>query len=126
MMPHPIARTALTLALSAAAVSTAAADPAEKLGAVSFANSCSEAVQPYLQRAVAMLHSFWWGEGDKAFHDVLQRDPGCAIAGWGIAAIAIGNPYASGAPPEAAKKAQEAIDQARKIGAKSERERGYI
>jgi hypothetical protein len=125
-MSHPIARAAFTLALSAAAGASAIADPAEKLGTVSFENSCSAAVQPKLQRAVALLHSFWWSEGDKAFSDVLQEDPGCAIAGWGIAAIAIGNPYASGATPEGAKKAQEAIDQARKIGAKSERERGYI
>jgi len=109
-----------------ATASAAWADPAEKLGQVSFANSCSEAVQPHLQRAVALLHSFWWSEGDKAFRDVLQRDPSCAIAGWGVAALAIGNPYASGATPDGAKKAQEAIDQARAIGAKSERERGYI
>jgi len=73
-----------------------------------------------------LLHSFWWSEGDKAFRDVLQRDPGCAIAGWGIAVLAIGNPYASGATPEGAKYAQEAIAQARAIGAKTERERGYI
>src|SRR5215212_10043544 len=118
-MSHLVARTALSLALSAVAVSAAVADPAEKLGSVSFANSCSAAVQPKLQRAVALLHSFWWGEGDKAFREVLAQDPGCAIAGWGIAALAIGNPYASGATPDGAKKAQEAIDQARAAGAKT-------
>ncbi len=125
-MPRLIARASFTIALAVTTASAASADPAEKLGAVSFANSCSEAVQPYLQRAVALLHSFWWSEGDKAFRDVLQRDPSCAIAGWGIAALAIGNPYATGATPDGAKRAQEAIAQARAIGAKSERERGYI
>src|SRR5437868_11981825 len=121
-----IARIGFSLTAGFLAASAANAAPAEKLGAVSFANTCSEAVQPHLQRAVALLHSFWWSEGDKAFRDVLQRDPGCAIAGWGIAALAIGNPYASGATPEGAKHAQEAIAQARAIGAKTERERGYI
>jgi tetratricopeptide (TPR) repeat protein len=125
-MSHSAPRTVVAAVLSILATSGAVADPAEKLGSVSFANSCSAAVQPKLQRAVALLHSFWWGEGDNAFREVLAQDPGCAIAGWGIAALAIGNPYASGATPEGAKKAQEAIDQARTIGAKTERERGYI
>jgi len=125
-MSRLVARGAAALALAVAIASAASAQPAEKLGSVSFANSCSEAVQPHLQRAVAMLHSFWWGEGDKAFREVLQKDPGCAIAAWGIATIAIGNPYAAGASPERAKGAQEAIARARATGAKSERERGYI
>lgn len=116
----------LAIALAIATPSATRADPAEKLGKVSFANSCSEAVQPHLQRAVALLHSFWWSEGDKAFRDVLQSDPTCAIAGWGIATLAIGNPYATGPSPEKAKYAQDAIVQSRAVGAKSERERGYI
>jgi tetratricopeptide (TPR) repeat protein len=126
-MSHSIARTAGALALGLLlAASSARAEPAEKLGSVSFANSCSAAVQPRLQRAVALLHSFWWAEGDKAFREVLAQDPGCAIATWGIAALAIGNPYATGPTPEGAKRAQEAVAQGRAIGAKTERERGYI
>jgi hypothetical protein len=104
----------------------ALAEPVEKLGTVAFSNSCSDAVQPYLQRAVALLHSFWWDEADAAFSDVLERDPGCAIATWGIAAVAVGNPFATGATPAAAKKALAAIARGREIGAKTERERGYI
>jgi hypothetical protein len=125
-MPRSIARSALAFAMFIAAAPAAHGQSAEKLGNVSFPNSCSAEVNPYLQRAIALLHSFWWGEADKAFHDVLLRDPSCAIAGWGIAANAIGNPYATGPSPDVAKKAQEAIAQARAIGAKTERERGYI
>src|SRR5258708_5091511 len=121
-----IARIGFTLTAGFLAVSAGNAASPEKLGAVSFANTCSEAVQPRLQRSVALLHSFWWSEGDKAFRDVLVEDPSCAVAGWGIAALAIGNPYATGPSPEGAKRAQEAIAQARATGAKSERERGYI
>src|SRR3954467_10452376 len=123
-MVRLLPRSALVIAFSAAALSAAWADPAEKRGKGPFANSCSEAVQPRLQRAVALLHSFWWSEGDTAFREVLVEDPSCAIAGWGIAALAIGNPYATGPTPDGAKRAQEAIAQARAIGAKSERERG--
>jgi tetratricopeptide (TPR) repeat protein len=125
-MSYPLARTAVAIAISALTLAAARAETGEKLGTVSFASSCSAAVQPQLQRSVALLHSFWWSEGDKSFREVLAQDPSCAIATWGIAALAIGNPYATGATPEGAKRAQEAIAQGRAIGAKTERERGYI
>jgi len=35
-----------------------------------FANSCSGAVQETLQRGVALLHSFWFSEGEKTFRAV--------------------------------------------------------
>lgn len=119
-------RILVALLLSMLTAGFASAEPDEKLGTVAFSNSCSEAVQPHLQRAVARLHSFWWDKADAAFSDVLERDPGCAIAAWGIAAVAVGNPFATGATPAAAKKALAAIARGREIGAKTERERGYI
>ena len=45
----------------------------EKLGKVSFPTSCSPAVQPLFERGVALLHSFWFPEGLKAFNEVLVR-----------------------------------------------------
>ena len=67
---------------------------------------------------VAMLHSFWYSAGEKAFRDVLAEDPGCAIATWGIASILMKNPLAGqGASPKGAEQAQAAIDQGRRIGA---------
>ena len=84
-------------------------------------------VQPAFERAVAMLHSFWYSAGEQAFRDVLKEDPQCAIATWGIASILMSNPLAGqGASQKGAERAQEAIDEGRRIGAKTERERGYI
>jgi hypothetical protein len=100
--------------------------PPEQLGTVSFANSCSEAVQPELQRAVKLLHSFWWEQGERAFRDVLAKDPSCAIATWGIASILLGNTFSPGPTPAQAQAAAEALAQGRAIDAKTERERGYI
>jgi hypothetical protein len=97
------------------------------LGKVDFANSCSAQVQPELQRAVAMLHSFWYSAGEKAFRQVLAEDPGCAVATWGIASLLMNNPLAGqGASPQAAATAAAAIEQGRRIGAKTERERDYL
>jgi hypothetical protein len=112
-----------TFALSGGAAS---AQAEQKLGTVSFDNSCATSVQPELKRAVALLHSFWWKEADDAFAEVLAHDPSCAIATWGIATVAIGNPFGTGATPAAAQKALAAIGQGRKIGARTDRERRYI
>src|SRR5260370_1246793 len=74
-----------------------------------------------------MLHSFNYGPGERAFRDVLAQDPSCAIATGGIAALLMNNPLASiGPPKEWAERAQAAIDEGRKIGAKTARERDYI
>ena len=100
--------------------------PPERLGEVSFATTCQSAVQPGFTRAVALLHSFWFSEGEKAFRAVLAQDPDCAVAHWGIAAILIGNTFAGGATPEDARKATEAIERGRATGARTERERMYI
>lgn len=135
-MRHPsICSTAvLSLSLSLAMASTAWGDShahapgksPEQLGEVSFPTSCQPAVQPKFTRAVALLHSFWFSEGEKAFRDVLAQDPECAIANWGIAAILIGNTFGGNPTPEEVKKAQEAIDRGRATGAKTERERMYL
>ncbi len=98
-----------------------------KLGKVQFANSCSAAVQPKLQRAVAMLHSFWYGAAEPAFEEIAGEDPTCAIAAWGFASILMSNPLAgAGASPKDAERAQMAIDKGRAMGAKTERERDYL
>ncbi len=97
------------------------------LGKVTFPTSCDPKVQPAFERAVAMLHSFWFSAGEQAFRDVLKDDPQCAIATWGIASILMSNALAGqGASPKGAELAQAAIDQGRRIGAKTERERAYI
>ena len=67
--------------------------PGEKLGAVSFSTSCAPAVQQQVNRAMAMLHSFWFDEANKAFTAVATADPNCAMAHWGVAMTAWGNPF---------------------------------
>src|SRR5271168_3587772 len=105
---------------------TATGTPPEQLGLVSFANSCTPAVQAGFERGVALLHSFWWQEGEKTFREVLRRDPKCAIATWGIATILIGNPFLTGPTPAQAQQAQQVIELGRSLGASTERERLFI
>jgi tetratricopeptide (TPR) repeat protein len=100
--------------------------PPEKLGKVSFPTSCDRKVQPLFERGVALLHSFWFGEGLKAFTAVAEQDPGCAMAYWGIALNRLLNPFNGEAGASFVKHGQAAIEKARTIGAKTERERDYI
>jgi len=98
-----------------------------KLGKVAFENSCNPKVQPVLQRGVAMLHSFWYSAAEKTFRDVLAQDPTCAIAAWGVASILMSNPLAGqGASAKGAEQSIAILEQGRKIGAKTQRERDYI
>ncbi len=105
--------------------------PPEKLGKVDFAVSCGEAARPQFERAVALLHSFWYDAAEKAFLDVAKTDPSCGMAYWGVAMSnfhpiwAAGNPGAAPSPAELGKGV-EAVAKARAAGAKTERERDYI
>lgn len=54
-------------------------------GSVYFENSCGDAVAQKFNRAVEMLHSFEYVETDKLFKEILEVNPNCAMARWGIA-----------------------------------------
>ena len=65
----------------------------KKLGNMTFPSSCVKEQQQNLTRAVAMLHSFWFEQANKAFSDIAAADPTCAMAQWGLAMTALGNPF---------------------------------
>jgi len=99
----------------------------ENLGKVNFATSCSKAVQPQFDRAVALMHSFQFARDIEAFNAILAIDPSCAMADWGIALSNWGNPFAAGQKTQAQlDKGLKAIEHSRATGAKTERERAYI
>jgi tetratricopeptide (TPR) repeat protein len=57
----------------------------ERLGTVSFAESCAPAVRAKFNRGVALLHDFWYDEAQPQFERILKADPACAMAHWGVA-----------------------------------------
>src|SRR5882762_9599687 len=98
----------------------------EKLGKLSFSTSCDPKVQAEFERGVAMINSFWFLIARRTFEGVLQQDPSCAIAYWGVAMDYLGNTLV-GPPPRAdADAAWQALEKARAIGAKTPRERDWI
>ena len=99
---------------------------AEKLGKVHFAVSCLPVTQPQFDRAVAMLHSFWYPQDLHAFAEITKSDPGCAMAYWGMAISRRGNPLVGAPRPQVLKDGLEAAGQAKLADAKTQRERDYI
>jgi hypothetical protein len=92
-----------------------------ELGKVNFTISCSVSAQKQFNRAVAWLHSFEYEEAEKAFTDVAVTDPRCGMAHWGIA---MSNYHPIWGPPSVAelKKGLNAIEKAKSVGARTERE----
>jgi hypothetical protein len=116
-----------TLAASAQEHAHTHGAPGE-FGTVHFATSCSPAVAPQFDRAVALLHSFEFGESIRTFNDVLTADSTCAMADWGIALSRWSNPMAAGNRSVAQLQVgKQFADAASRLASHaSERERRYI
>src|SRR5206468_2256545 len=114
------------------ALAWADADPATqarstaKLGRVLFKTSCSPEAQKQFERALAMLHSFFFPETIKAFSAIPQTDPSCAIAYWGIAISQRPNPLVGPFDAATLKRGLDAIEKGESIGPKTQRERDWL
>lgn len=97
----------------------------EKLGKVDFPVSCDAAVQPQFNRAVAMLHSFWYEKASEAFAAIAEKDPACGMAYWGIAMTHYHQIWEAPGPADL-KQGWTAVEKANSAGAKTQRERDYI
>ena len=94
------------------------------VGRVTFPTSCAPAVQPDIERAVAMLHSFWYDQAEIAFGDIAKRDPECAIAHWGVA-MTLYKPLWQPPSPSELQRGAAAAARAEAATRTSPRERAY-
>jgi len=97
-----------------------------EFGKVHFEISCNPSAQREFDRAVAMLHSFFYPETEKAFQAVAREDPSCAMAYWGIAISQRPNPLTAPFAPALLKQGSEAIQKARAASPPTQRERDWI
>jgi tetratricopeptide (TPR) repeat protein len=81
--------------------------------------------QRRFDRAMRYQHSFWYLAAQEIFGEALKADPTCAMAQWGIALTLLDNPHSPIPRPNLAP-GLAAIQKAKEIGAKTERERDYI
>jgi peroxiredoxin len=53
--------------------------------------TASPEAQSYFEQGVGQLHGFWYWEAERSFRTVLQIDPACVMAHWGMAMANIQN-----------------------------------
>jgi tetratricopeptide (TPR) repeat protein len=116
-------------ALSVIVLATTAAahqDGPPGFGRVLFKTSCTAEGQRQFDRALAMLHSFYFPETVKAFSAIPEADPSCAIAWWGIAISQRPNPLVGPWDAATLKRGLDAIEKGESVGAKTQRERDWL
>jgi tetratricopeptide (TPR) repeat protein len=100
-------------------------DASEKLGNVSFPISCAPDSQKPFERGVALMHSFGYEDAEAQFVEITQKDPVCAMAHWGVALSLFHQIWERPGEP-ALKRGWIEMEKAEKLGAKTDREQGYI
>jgi tetratricopeptide (TPR) repeat protein len=97
----------------------------KQFGSVAFDISGSEKVKQDFNLAIKLLHSFEYDEAEKVFARIIDEEPACAMAYWGVA---MSNYHPLWTPPTEPelKKGAKAIVIAQAIGKKSAREAAYI
>jgi hypothetical protein len=126
MRKTAVAASVASLFAFAAAAIAHENERSEKLGRVQFKTSCSAQAQKEFERALAMLHSFWFPATVKTFSAIPQTDPSCAIAYWGLAMATRPNPLVGPFDAATLKRGLEAVEKGESIGAKTQRERDWL
>jgi tetratricopeptide (TPR) repeat protein len=78
-------------------------------GDVSFSLTCNYETRETFDLAISLLHSFEYAEAEKAFVQVLDADPECAMAYWGVAMSILRHPK-FGPSKEGYKKAIKVLE----------------
>ena len=99
--------------------------PPDQLGKVNFPTSCTAAVQPTIEKGLALLHSFQYKESEQRFTDAATRDPKCAIAHWGKA-MALFHQLWDFPDAKTLKEGRKDVEKAQKIHTANAREQGFI
>ncbi len=95
-----------------------------QFGEVSFSESCTYETRETFNLAIALLHSFEYVEAEKAFVQVIDTDPECAMAYWGVAMSIY---HGLWAPPsnEVLEKGSKLLEVAKKLP-KSKKAEQYL
>ena len=97
----------------------------QQLGSLAFTISGPDSIQPAFILGVKLLHSFEYDEAEKVFAGIIDKQPDCAMAYWGIA---MSNFHPLWTPPSVAEltKGSKAIAIAQSIPKVSDKEAAYI
>lgn len=96
----------------------------DQFGDVNFYVSGNSAIRDTFNLAVSLLHSFEYYEAEKAFAKVIDTDPDCAMAYWGLAMSTLRHPK-YGPSRDGFKKASKILKIAESLP-KTTREQEYL
>jgi len=94
-------------------------------GKVEFGLSCAEKVRANFNLATALLHSFEYAEAEKVFAKVMEEDPECLMAYWGVA-MSNFHPLWAQPTQEELEKGARVIKLARTLGSRPEKESDWL
>jgi tetratricopeptide (TPR) repeat protein len=111
--------------LGAAGVVAQHGHGSEGVGTVHMETSCAPAVQRPFDRALALLHNFWYARALARFQEIQKLDPECAMAYWG-AAMTYNHPFWDAPSPEDYAAAWGYVQKGLSAKSQNDRERMYL
>src|SRR5262249_34797684 len=97
----------------------------EGVGTVHMETTCAPAVRAGFDRALALLHNFWYARALTEFQGIQKADPDCAMAYWG-AAMTYNHPFWDAPTAEDEAAAWAYVQKGLKARSQNDRERTYL
>jgi tetratricopeptide (TPR) repeat protein len=98
----------------------------ESLGRVDFAVSCAEASRPAFDRALGFMHHMMYEQARAEFERVVETDPDCGMAYWGIATTRFQPLWPTRPSADELQQGWTEIQKAEELEAATERERNLV
>ena len=115
----------LTASLGAAVVLAQHGHGSEGVGTAHMETSCAPATQVSFDRALAVLHNFWYARALTHFQEIQKADPECAMAYWG-AAMTYNHPLWDQPSQEDEAAAWALVQKGLKARSQNDREHMYL
>jgi tetratricopeptide (TPR) repeat protein len=123
---HPSPSPALISALELKRGQLISCGPSEQqFGSLSFAITGNAASRQDFTLGLKLLHSFEYDEAEKVFARIIDQEPGCMMAYWGVA-MSLFHPLWTAPLPAELKKGAAALAIARSLPSPTPRESGYV
>jgi len=97
----------------------------EGVGTAHMETSCAPAVQARFDRALALLHNFWYARALTQFQEIQKAEPECAMAYWG-AAMTYNHPLWDAPSPADEAAAWAYVQKGLKARSQNDREHMYL
>ncbi|MDP9323036.1 MAG: tetratricopeptide repeat protein [Acidobacteriota bacterium] len=115
----------LIASLGASALLAQHGHGSEGVGKAHMETSCAPAVQARFDRALAVLHNFWYARAFTQFQEIQKADPDCAMAYWG-AAMTYNHPFWDNPSQEDEAAAWAYVQKGLKARSQNDREHMYL